>query len=156
MKLKTGSPKNHDHLAGKINLTIDGGNSVPVYLDEEVQLIDVGGKSVGLQFKDSLRSVVIDGALYSVNFGGQPVKVNVGGKLFTLRFSALPKWVKPGMVFKTKGQVFKSQVTSQPSVDVNQLVAKLMEKGLIPAPKSNAIELPKQDVKGKRYRFPCR
>ncbi|XP_059622586.1 uncharacterized protein LOC132265822 [Phlebotomus argentipes] len=88
-----------DLVVGKINLVIDGGRFMPVFLDGKEQLFEVDGQVHTLQFADYLLTVIINGVPEPVVFGELPKSYNLRGQKHFLRFQGLPSGVQPGKFF---------------------------------------------------------
>ncbi|XP_058455421.1 uncharacterized protein LOC131432880 [Malaya genurostris] len=97
-QVKIGKSRN-DLVAGKINMIVNAETIIPVFLDSQVQIIEIHGQMHKLQFADFLLTVIINDQPFLVEYGGLPKVFKLRGKDYYIRFTAVPKLVVPGRVY---------------------------------------------------------
>lgn len=89
-----------DLVVGKVDMYIGTTTKVTLFLDGQLQFIDVNNQQHTIQFADSFLTVLIDNVEFpNVRYGGMPEKYCIGNALYYIRFSVLPKDVVPGKTF---------------------------------------------------------
>ncbi|XP_055540446.1 uncharacterized protein LOC129727068 [Wyeomyia smithii] len=97
-QVKIGKSRN-DLVAGKINMIVNAETIIPVFLDSQIQMIEIHGQMHKLQFADFLLTVLINDQPFLVEYGGLPKVFKLRGKDYYIRFTAVPKLVVPGRVY---------------------------------------------------------
>lgn len=158
--VKIGTERRLDLLAGRVTMIIDAHSVIPVYLDLKSQHFEMDAKRFTLQFKDALRTAVVDGNPYSVDFGGLPMAIHLDGRKHFVRFSSLPRGVEPGRVLQPLTQSEEnrrvleeeksaSQTPPLGTVNIGELLSKLVATGLLPGSVPEAVKPPpiKEEIK---------
>ncbi|XP_053697844.1 uncharacterized protein LOC128744695 isoform X2 [Sabethes cyaneus] len=97
-QVKIGQSRN-DLVAGRIKMIVNAETTIPVYLDSQVQMIEIQGQMHKLQFADFLLTVLINDQPFVAEYGGLPKIFKLRGKDYYIRFTAVPKLVVPGRVY---------------------------------------------------------
>lgn len=139
-----------DLVIAKINMIVDAKCVIPVFLDAKPQAFTIDDEKHVIQFADNLKTALIDGDPINVSYGDLPKQIKVGDKKYFVRFGALPKNINLGTVHiremiyindspreepMVEDDVImepeQSEQTSLPSVNVDELLQKLISSGII-------------------------
>jgi hypothetical protein len=101
-QVEVGKEKRYDLVAGRVTLFIDS-NSVPIYLDDKPQLLDLCGFPVILKFSDEFYTVILNGRPFPAKFGGAPMSITLpNGRQHFLRFAAVSPATEEAMMMHNR------------------------------------------------------
>lgn len=88
-----------DLVVGKVDMYVDTQTKASLFLDAQVQMVQINNQMHSVQFADYLLTVIIDNIPFPVQYGAMPVKYQLANSEHYIRFSVLPNHIMAGKVY---------------------------------------------------------